>query len=278
MALVFEGKGTPFSLQLAYKISNITYMSFAEMGAAALAERGKVFTFARMTYLLSSAYLAPVHYYTKLYSGFPIIEERCDHYIKQTYRNRCIIAASDGPLALTIPVEGRPKSEGGTSKTPMRDIRISDHGRWRDLHWYALVSAYENSPYFEFYADDFEEIYRRPCTFLVDFNAALQQLVLHLLNLRPDLRINADRYIDVAALAEDLPPDSSLAPLPPPLVDLRERIRPKIDAAFDAEFRPAPYYQVFAARHGFLPNLSIVDLLFNMGPESRLVLRQSLVR
>ena len=235
-----------------------------------------------MTYLLSSAYLAPVHYYTKLYSGFPIVEEHCDHYIKQTYRNRCIIAASDGPLALTIPVEGRPKSEGGTSKTPMRDIRISNHGRWRALHWHALVSAYENSPYFEFYADDFEEIYRKPCTFLVDFNAALQQLVLDLLNLRPNLRINADHYLDVPA--GNLPPGSSLAALPspvalsPPIVDLRERIRPKVDAAFDAEFRPRSYYQVFAARHGFLPNLSIVDLLFNMGPESRLILRQSLVR
>ena len=168
-----------------------------------------------MTYLLSSAYLAPVHYYTKLYSGFPIVEEHCDHYIKQTYRNRCIIAASDGPLALTIPVEGRPKSEGGTSKTPMRDIRISNHGRWHALHWHALVSAYENSPYFEFYADDFEEIYRKPCTFLVDFNAALQQLVLDLLNLRPNLRINADHYLDVPA--GNLPPGSSLAALPSPV-------------------------------------------------------------
>ena len=62
-----------------------------------MAGRGKVLTFAYMTYLLSSAYLAPVHYYTKLYSGFPIVEEHCDHYIKQTYRNRCIIAASDEP-------------------------------------------------------------------------------------------------------------------------------------------------------------------------------------
>lgn len=205
--------------------------------------------------LLTSAYLAPVQYYTKLYAAPRVVEERGEHYVKQTYRNRCVIAGPDGPLALSLPVE----HEGPRPAT--RDVRLSDHGNWRHTHWAALCSAYENSPYFPYYADDFRRIYERRFTFLVDFNAALQALVCDLLDLHPDLTVRTD-YVDTAAEG---------------LEDLRERIRPKTGFADDAHFRPAPYYQVFAARTGFLPNLSMADLLFNMGPESRLVLRRSIV-
>lgn len=214
-----------------------------------------------MIHLLSSAYLAPIHYYTKLFAGDAVIEERCDHYVKQTYRNRCLIATADGVQALTIPVGGRAKTEGGDSKTPMREMRLSEHGRWRDMHLNALAAAYERSPYFEYYADDFARIYRTPCDRLVDFNAAMQRLVLRLLDITPDLHTNETTYLDADAR--------------PDFVDWRERIRPKVSADFDPSFRPEPYWQVFADRTGFLPNLSIVDLLFNLGPESRIVLRAS---
>ena len=188
--------------------------------------------------LLTSAYLAPVQYYTKLYAAPRVVEERGEHYVKQTYRNRCVIAGPDGPLALSLPVE----HEGPRPAT--RDVRLSDHGNWRHTHWAALCSAYENSPYFPYYADDFRRIYERRFTFLVDFNAALQALVCDLLDLHPDLTVRTD-YVDAAAEG---------------LEDLRERIRPKTGFADDAHFRPAPYYQVFAARTGFLPNLSMADL------------------
>ena len=204
--------------------------------------------------LLTSAYLAPVQYFTKLYAAPYVVEERCDHYVKQTYRNRCVIAGPDGPLPLTIPI-----GHTDTPKPATRDIRISDHGNWRHLHWTALVSAYDNSPYFFYYADDFAALYERRYEFLVDFNEALQQLVCRLLDLRPDVRPTT-AYADAGALGVE---------------DLRETIRPKAGFANDPHFTPAPYYQVFRQRHGFLPNLSIADLLFNMGPESRLVLRQS---
>lgn len=93
------------------------------------------------TIYLSSAYLAPVEYYTKLLAYNRVYVEDCDHYLKQTYRNRCTIAAPDGPLALSVPI-----IKPDTLKCPMRDIRISDHGNWRHLHWNALESAYNPHP------------------------------------------------------------------------------------------------------------------------------------
>lgn len=205
--------------------------------------------------LLTSAYLGPVQYFTKLYAAPRVVEERADHYVKQTYRNRCVIAGPDGPLALTLPVE----HAGPRQAT--RDVRLSDHGNWRHTHWTALASAYENSPYFPYYADDFRHLFEQRFTFLVDFNAALQALVCDLLDLHPALSVSP-HYVDAAAEGLD---------------DCRETIRPKADFRLDPHFRPAPYYQVFAERTGFLPNLSMADLLFNMGPESRLVLRRSVV-
>lgn len=90
--------------------------------------------------LLSSAYLAPVEYYTKLYAYDKVYVERFDHYAKQTYRNRCVIASAAGPLALTIPTE---KSD--EQKCLMKDVRISDHGNWRHVHWNAFVAGYKHS-------------------------------------------------------------------------------------------------------------------------------------
>ena len=90
----------------------------------------------------SSAYLAPIEYYTKLLAYDKVFIEQHDHYMKQTYRNRCTIAAANGSLALSIPIV-----KPDTLKCPTKDIRISDHGNWRHLHWNALVSAYNMSPF-----------------------------------------------------------------------------------------------------------------------------------
>ena len=258
--------------------------------------------------LLTSAYLAPVHYYTKLIAAPCVVEERAEHYVKQTFRNRCLIATADGVQALTIPVQGC-KDLGGDHKTPTTAMRIIDSTRWRQLHWNALVSAYDRTPFFEFYADDFAAIYQTPYDKLVDFNADLQRLVLRLLDLHPTIVVNQEDYLAVdeqgcllnpsaslqSAVAHTLQSESartfqsastlafqregSEEVLSAPLrcQDFRETIRPKIDFRFDTSFSPQHYYQVFAAKHGFLPNLSIVDLLFNMGPESRVVLRASVV-
>lgn len=203
------------------------------------------------TAYLSTAYLAPVQYYCKLLAYQKIYIEKEENYLKQTYRNRCIIAAANGPLALSVPIE-----KPDTLKCLTKDIRISDHGNWRHLHWNALVSAYGTSPYFEYYQDDFRPFYEKKYDFLFDFNEQLRELVCELLDLQPNI------YYTEVYLAETAD-------------DFREIISPKSKTE-DTAFKPTPYYQVFEEKFGFSPNLSIADLLFNMGPEGLLILQQSI--
>ncbi len=202
------------------------------------------------TVYLSTAYLAPVQYYCKLFRYPEVRMETCENYLKQTYRNRCTIASANGPLSLSVPIV-----KPDTLKCLTKEIRISDHGNWRHLHWNALVSAYHMSPFFQYYADDFAPFYEQKYTFLLDYNEALRALICHLLDIQPVVR-RTDTW-------ETTVPN-----------DFRETIRPKHEGG-DEMFHPRPYYQVFQNRYGFLPNLSIVDLLFNMGPEGLLVIRDS---
>ncbi len=183
--------------------------------------------------ILPSFYLAPIDYYYLMLHSDTCLVEVYDTYQKQTFRNRCMIASADGSLALTIPVE---KPLPGQNK--MKDIRISDHGRWRHVHWNALKTAYQNSPFFEFYADEMAPFYEKKWNFLVDFNDDLQRLMCSWLDIKPCV-LRTDRYMGEMS---------------------------------NMSFAPKPYYQVFRDKTGFLPNLSIVDLIFNMGPESILYL------
>lgn len=203
------------------------------------------------TAYISTAYLGPIQLYTKLLAYDQICLEAQENYLKQTYRNRCIIAAANGPQALTVPIV-----KPDTLKCLTKDIRISDHGNWRHLHWNALVSAYRMSPFFEYYEEDFAPFYEKKYEFLLDFNEALREVVCQLIDIQPQIRYTTDYQADVTA-------------------DFREIIRPKHEGN-DPSFQPVPYYQVFQEKQGFLPNLSIVDLLFNMGPESLLLLQKSI--
>lgn len=208
-----------------------------------------------MTPLLTSAYLAPIRYYARLYAAQHVVIETHEHYVKQTYRNRCLIAGPNGVQALTVPIE-----KPAFGKAAMRDIRISDHGNWRHLHWNALQSSYERSPFFDYYADDLRPFYEKRIDFLLDFNEGLQHTILDQLDLTPEI-LHTETYLTT--------PEAYMT-------DLREAITPKVSWTEDTDFCAVPYYQVFAQKHGFIADLSIIDLLFNMGPEARLILKRSL--
>lgn len=211
-----------------------------------------------MNIYLSTAYLAPIQYYSKLMNSSDsdnVFIERYDNYIKQTYRNRCTILSANGALALSIPVEHK-KSE----KTLTKDIRIADHGNWQHLHWNAIVSAYNSTPFFEYYCDDFQPFYEKKYDFLFDFNEELRLLVCDLLEI-DSVGIRYTSKYQLSVLDEDK--------------DFRDSIHPKKDwRANDDEFVTLPYYQVFYQKFGFVENLSIIDLLFNMGNESLLILNK----
>ena len=196
------------------------------------------------TVLLSTAYLAPVEYYFQMCNHPRVIIESHCNYIKQTYRNRCVIASANGVQTLSIPIV-KPDS----LKCPTKDIRIAEHGSWRHIHWNAIVSAYNSTPFFEFYEDDFHRFYEKPAGFLFDFNEELRELICSLLDISPVVNYSSE-YVSTSQ---------------PDVLELREDIHPKKKPVLQ-NFRP--YYQVFETKYGFQANLSIIDLLFNKGPEA----------
>lgn len=193
--------------------------------------------------------MAPIQYYQKLVSNPNTVIEQYDNYTKQTYRNRCHIVGAEGVQNLTIPTV-----KASTPKISMKDVEISQHGNWKHIHWNAIVSAYNNSPYFEFYADEFAPYYHdKDFKYLLDLNESLQELILELLDCQKSYSYSSEYKMDFERNE----------------LDLREVIHPKKSyLEIDPNFDVVAYHQVFKQKHGFIPNLSIIDLLFNKGPES----------
>lgn len=203
--------------------------------------------------LLSAAYLAPVQYYSKLIRFEKAEIEVEDHYEKQSYRTRCVIAGANGPLTLGIPVEKHKEKH-----YPMRDVRIAYYEDWQRLHVRSMVSAYQTSPYFEYLWDDLARLYERHWDFLLDFDMRMQEVICGLLQI--DNRATMTKEYRKECGGE--------------VLDCRSLIRPQDrEGREDRHFEAKEYYQVFGLKQGFVKNLSIADLLFNMGGESRVVLR-----
>lgn len=200
------------------------------------------------TALLQTTYFGPVQWYQKLHRYDCCYIEQHDSYQKQTYRNRCVIATANGPQALTVPVEHEACNKQEASK--IKDLRISDHNQWRRVHWNALQSAYSESPFFDYYADDIHPFFEKKYTFLLDFNEAIRQTVCALIDIHPNVVYSSAFMVQGPASK-----------------DFRDVIHAK-HPQYDDDFTPKPYWQVFQHRYGFQPNLSVLDLLFCMGPES----------
>lgn len=196
------------------------------------------------TAILQTTYFGPIQWYQKLHRFDHCMIEQYDSYQKQTYRNRCLIATANGVQALTVPVEHN------NDRMLVKDLRISDHNQWRRIHWNALQSAYSESPFFEYYADDIRPFFEKRYDFLVDFNEAIRETVCKLIDIHPQTEYTSAYNSQWQESADYRDVIHAKHPLP------------------DNDFEAKPYWQVFQHKHGFLANLSILDLLFCMGPES----------
>lgn len=190
-------------------------------------------------------YLPNVEFFKNLksYQQLPIFIEQHEHYPKQTYRNRTVIAGANGRLNLTVPVK-----KGSNNHTPFKDVKISNEDNWQRLHWLSLETSYRSSAYFEFYEDVFYPFYHKTYNYLFDYNLEL---------------------LDVILKAIKTPIDYSLTSAYEHQFDLYEDFRTSLNWKNDSGYQHKKYYQVFEDKYGYQNNLSIVDLLFSQGPQSK---------
>lgn len=190
-------------------------------------------------------YAGNIQYFSELKKFDEICFETHEFFEKQTFRNRCMISTANGIQQLVIPVVR-------DGKTPIKDVRISYTDHWQKDHWRALTSAYKNSPFFEFYEDYFKIFYiDNQIDTLVEFNSKLFELIISKLHLEISFN-NSDKFIEVT--------------------DVKFDYRKKFPKKNYIEFQNKKHYQVFDDRFPFQNNLSIFDLLFNLGPEAKLFL------
>lgn len=195
--------------------------------------------------VLSACYLPPISYFHAISKcEGDILLDKYEHFPKQTYRNRAKISTANGILDLIVPIQ-----HGRKEHIAMKDVKINYDHDWQRLHWLSLQTAYRSSAYFEFYENEFYSFYEKKYDFLFDYNVEQTALILKCLKIKKSINFT-DKYESTY--------DETL--------DLRSSIHPKKDSILvDAK----PYYQIFEDRNGFLPDLSVIDLIFNQGPQSK---------
>ncbi len=203
--------------------------------------------------LLTSAYFPPAVYFSLVACSSEVMIEREENYQKQTYRNRCVILGANGPQSLIIPVE-----RGSFHKTAIKELRIDNSRRWRHQHLRGIIAAYAAAPYFEYYIDVVSEVIMKPCSFLMEMNNEALMAICEAAGLTTNISYS-DSFMAEGAAANDY----------------RYAIVPKREAAVP-RYREISYQQVFSDRYGFVPQLSILDILFNNGPGTSELLQRSL--
>ncbi len=194
--------------------------------------------------VFSSCYLPPISYFKHWINANDCIIDVNEYFVKQTFRNRCVIFGADGKLDLVIPILRR------NSKQYMKDVKISNVDNWQKNHWKSLEAAYRSSPYFEYYEDYFFSIYnQKKFDFLVDLNQELLSTIFKLLKTNFELTLS-NEYVESSEN----------------IIDLRKHISPKNKNHY--ELNQPIYIQVFSNKFEFERNLSILDLLFNEGSHS----------
>ncbi len=206
--------------------------------------------------LIELHYFPSIQYFSKFFLHPSLVLEQHENYIKRSFRNRTHITSANGLLRLSIPLE-----KGKNQQQSIKAVRISYDENWQNKQWTAICSAYGNSPFFEYYVDDFKPLFEEKTEFLFDHNLKVLETLFFVLDIQPKLEFST----------------TYLKEMPKDRCDFRNKITPKtVTATTDTTYQNKPYQQVFAEKTGYLPNLSILDLIFCKGPETIPILENSI--
>ncbi|MFV0566161.1 MAG: WbqC family protein [Flavobacteriaceae bacterium] len=195
-----------------------------------------------MEAVLHPTYFPNIAHFTAMVNTNTVVFEVCDNFLKQTYRNRTYIYGANGKLALNIPVIHSQKN-----RQLYKDVKIFNEEKWQALHWKSLLSAYRTSPFFEYYEDELQPLFEKKADFLLDFNLACIEAVCDCLQIELPV-VKTENYQKHIEIGKDY--------------------RFLVQAKKETQFNFKPYTQVFSNKHGFISNLSILDVLFNEGPNA----------
>ena len=204
-----------------------------------------------MTVLIELHYLPSVIYFSSLHRTQKIIVEKHEHFVKQSFRNRCHILTAHGVERLVVPLTSK------HGKVLITDIRIDYTQKWLNNHWRTIESAYRNAPFFEHYGDQVQKVLQKGHVFLYDLNLELLTICLKWLK--------SDISIDESTTYEKIPAKG--------IIDMRNAVHAKKPERYADYYQPVPYPQVFGNK--FAEGLSLIDLVFCEGPAARTVVASS---